>query len=171
MWSGLQTGGKPIMMLTQTAEYALRGVLFLGALPAGTLVRVNVMAGSLDIPRNYLSKVLYELARRGILSSVRGPHGGFALALDPDTLTLSQVIEPFDPFEDRCLLMRRQCSELTPCIAHHQWKRVAAEVRGFFRNTTVAELLASAPDGAFPRFDDIRALRPTGTAERTGRGG
>ncbi len=158
------------MMLTQTAEYALRGVLFLGALPSGTLVRVNDMAEPLEIPRNYLSKVLYELARRGILSSVRGPHGGFALAMDPATLTLSEVIEPFDPFEDRCLLMRRQCSDSTPCIAHHQWKRVAAEVRGFFRNTTVAELLASAPDGVHPRIDNILALRPTGTSDRTARG-
>jgi DNA-binding IscR family transcriptional regulator len=97
---------------------------------------------------------------------VGGRHGGFAMAHDPTTLTLSQVIEPFDPFEDRCLLMRRQCSELTPCIAHHQWKRVAAEVRGFFRNTTVAELLASAPDGANPSIDEILALRPNGTSAR-----
>jgi Rrf2 family protein len=159
------------MMLTQTAEYALRGVLFLGALPMGTRIRVNVMASSLDIPRNYLSKVLYELARRGILSSVRGPQGGFALALDPGTLTLSEVIEPFDPFEDRCLLMRRPCSDLAPCIAHHQWKRVAAEVRGFFRETTVAELLASAPEGAHQRLNDIIALPPTGTSGRAPRGG
>jgi Rrf2 family protein len=148
------------MMLTQTAEYALRGVLFLGALPQGTLVRVGDMAASLEIPRNYLSKVMYELARREILASLRGPHGGFSLARDPATLTLSEVIEPFDSFEDRCLLMRRECSDRNPCIAHHQWKRVASEVRGFFRNTTIAELLATAPDGAHPPLDRILALRP-----------
>jgi Rrf2 family protein len=148
------------MMLTQTAEYALRAVLFLGALPPDTLVRVNDIAEPLKIPRNYLSKVLYELARREILSSVRGPHGGFSLAQDPRTLTLSAVIEPFDPFEDRCLLMRRDCSDSTPCIAHHQWKQVAGQVRGFFRNTTVAEMLETAPEGSHPNLAEILALRP-----------
>lgn len=147
------------MMLTHTAEYALRSVLFLGVLPPHTLVRVNDMAGSLNIPRNYLSKVLYELARREILSSVRGPHGGFALAHDPALLTLAEVIAPFDPLDDRCLLMRRECSETEPCIAHHQWKHVAHQVRSFFRNTTVAELLESAPEDAHAHIEEMLALR------------
>jgi Rrf2 family protein len=148
------------MLLTQTAEYALRSVLFLGVLPKDTLVRVNDMAESLKIPRNYLSKVLFELARQGILGSVRGPHGGFSLARDPGILTLADVIEPFDPLEDRCLLMRRECSDANPCIAHNQWKRVAGEVRGFFRNTTVADLLRTAPESAHAHLEEILARRP-----------
>lgn len=147
------------MMLTQTAEYALRGVLFLADLPPRTLVRVNDVADALAVPRNYLSKVLYELARRGILSSLRGPNGGFALARDPDLLTLAEVVEPFDPFEDRCLLMRRQCSEENPCLAHNQWKEVAGQVRSFFRKTTIGDLLASAPESAHPAIAGALAPR------------
>jgi Rrf2 family protein len=132
-------------MLNHTAEYALRAVLFVAELPAGSRAPVGVIADALDIPRNYLSKVLYELALAGVLSSVRGPAGGFSLAMDPRSLTLAQVIEQFDPIEDRCLLMRRQCSEADPCLAHNQWKEVSIAVRRFFRSTSVADLLASAP--------------------------
>lgn len=136
------------MMLSQTAEYALRGVLYLAELPKDSLTPVGTVADALQVPRNYLSKILYELTRRGILSSLRGPHGGFALARDPARLTLAEVVEPFDPFEDRCLLMRRQCSETDPCLAHTQWKDVAGQVRCFFRQTTVADLLESSPESS-----------------------
>jgi Rrf2 family transcriptional regulator, iron-sulfur cluster assembly transcription factor len=146
-------------MLSQTAEYALRAVLFLGDLPPRTLVRVNDVADALQVPRNYLSKVLYELARRGILSSLRGPQGGFSLARDPESLTLAEVVEPFDPFEDRCLLMRRQCDDADPCLAHNQWKQVAGQVRSFFRNTTVGDLLDTAPESAHPSVARALASR------------
>lgn len=131
-------------MLSQTAEYALRAVLHLAAAPASGPVHVATIAEALEVPQNYLSKVLHALARQGVLSSVRGPHGGFALARDPARLTLAEVIERFDPVHDRCLLMRRQCSDSDPCIAHFEWKQVANRIRSFFRETTVADLLANA---------------------------
>lgn len=137
-------------MLTRTAEYALRAVLHLAEAPDGTWVQVSSIAAALAAPQNYLSKVLNSLAREGILASARGPHGGFALARASGSLTLAEVIEPFDPIEDRCLLMRRRCSDATPCIAHQQWKQVALGIRAFFRQTTIADLLAGAGHPALP---------------------
>jgi len=131
-------------MLNHTAEYALRAVLHLAETNGREPVPVGVIAEALDVPQNYLSKVLHVLAREEVLGSVRGPKGGFWLKRDPEQLTLAAVIEPFDPIEDRCLLMGRRCSDREPCIAHHEWKSVATKVRGFFRGTTVADLLRSA---------------------------
>lgn len=133
-------------MLTQTAEYALRAVLHIAGSPSREPVPVGMIAEALDVPRNYLSKVLHTLAREEILSSVRGPHGGFSLAQDPETLTLAEVIAPFDPIEDRCLLMRRRCSDHNPCVAHHEWKKVALGLRAFFRENTIADLIHSAAE-------------------------
>jgi Rrf2 family protein len=135
-------------MLTQTAEYALRAVLFIATAEEEGPVRVDTVAAALSVPRNYLSKVMHALARSGVLRSTRGPHGGFVLAAAPDEITLAQVIEEFDPIEDRCLLMQRQCSDQAPCIAHHQWKRVAVQMRTFFRGTTIADLLSDGGAGS-----------------------
>lgn len=128
-------------MLTHTAEYALRVVLHIASVEDESLVRVESAAATLGIPRNYLSKVMHVLARSGILKSTRGPSGGFALARPAGEITLAEVIHDFDPIEDRCLLMRRRCSDLDPCVAHHEWKRVAVQLRSFFRDTTVADLV------------------------------
>jgi Rrf2 family protein len=130
-------------MLSQTAEYALRAVLYLAEHAAGRPVRVAEMANALQIPRNYLSKILHQLARSGVLVSLRGKAGGFQLGVRPDRLALSAVVTSFDRIEERrrCLLGRPQCSDRTACAAHDRWKTVADAVAGFFRDTTVADLV------------------------------
>ena len=132
-------------MLSQTAEYALRAVLFLadrGGVPAS----VDEIAASLGIPRNYLSKTLHRLAAEGVLASARGRGGGFRLAVDPRRLTLLRIVGPFDRLtgERRCLLGRPVCSDRGPCPAHHQWRTVSEQVAAFFRERTVADLLRGA---------------------------
>ena len=128
-------------MLSQTAEYALRTVLFLA--DHGGPAPVEEIAQRLRVPRNYLSKTLHRLAREGVLRSARGKGGGFRLAVPADQLTLLRVVQPFDEIsgERRCLLGRPQCSDRNPCPAHHQWRNVSERVTAFFRDRTVGDLL------------------------------
>jgi len=139
-------------MLSQTAEYALRTVLYLAAEKQDSLFRVSEIAEDLDIPRNYLSKTLHLLARAGVLTSSRGKHGGFRLTKPPGKLTLAEVVAPFDgPTGARiCLLGRTACSDSNPCPAHGRWKAVSTEVSTFFRETTVGDLL-KGPAARAPR--------------------
>jgi Rrf2 family protein len=131
-------------VLSQTAEYALRTVLFLA--DRGGAARVDEIAARLQVPRNYLSKTLHRLAREGVLSSTRGRGGGFRLAIPADQLALLRVVEPFDDIsgQRRCLLGRPQCSDRNPCPAHHQWRGVSERVTAFFRDRTVGDLLKGA---------------------------
>ena len=132
-------------MLSQTAEYALRTVLYLAARQGDGLSRVGDIAEELGIPKNYLSKTLHVLARAGVLYSSRGKNGGFRLAQPADKLTLAEVVAPFNgPTGTRiCLLGRTACSDSDPCPAHGRWKSVSMEVSTFFRETLVSDLLES----------------------------
>jgi Rrf2 family protein len=133
-------------MLSQTAEYALRAVLYLAEHGEARTVRVAEMARALRIPHNYLSKILHHLARAGVLVSTRGKTGGFQLAVPAARLRLYEIVAPFDRMDERrrCLLGRPQCSDGTACAAHTRWKEVADRVTTFFRETTVADLLRGA---------------------------
>ena len=135
-------------MLSQTSEYALRASLHLARHGSDGPVRVDDIADTLDVPRNYLSKILHELGRDGILDSTRGPRGGFELALPPEEITLAMIVGHFDPEflgeEGRCILGRMRCSDRDPCAAHTRWKGVAVRMRAFFRNTTLADLATPA---------------------------
>lgn len=152
-------------MLNDTAEYALRAVLYLARQEADAPVAAARVAEELDLPRNYLSKILRRLARRGVLESSRGPTGGFRLGRPASELTLSDALEPFYDFgvDEQCLLGRRRCSDDDPCVAHERWSRMIGDFRSFFRETTVGELVRAEREAgraeSGPR-DEGRAGRP-----------
>ena len=130
------------MWISGTSQYAIRAVVYVATEGADAPVRVGPIAAALDVPQNYLSKTLYQLARAGVLRSVRGPRGGFQLAVPPERLTLERVTAPFDDVGERhCLLGRPQCGERYACAAHGRWAEVSESLQTFFRNTTVADLL------------------------------
>lgn len=133
-------------MLSQTSQYALRAIIYLGEREGSGPVRVDEVAEALDVPRNYLSKILHTLVKRGILGSLRGPRGGFFLARDAGEVTLLEVVEPFDDIEARrtCLLGKKECSDRNPCAVHEQWKATATEVARFYRETTLRSAVEEA---------------------------
>ncbi len=130
------------MILSQTAEYALRAVVLLADRDTDAPARVGELADALGIPQNYLSKTLNALARTGVLASMRGKGGGFRLARPATSVTLLEVIDPFDHFSTgrSCLMGKGECSDTDSCAAHATWKAVAAQVIGFFAKTTLADL-------------------------------
>ena len=130
-------------MLSDTAEYALRATLYIAQHATdGHLVRTDDVAASLQVPRNYLSKILHILGKEGVVVGVRGPQGGFRLAEDADRIVLARVVEPFDDLKPRtCILGRARCSDRNPCPAHHRWAGIAATLRQFFSGTTLGDLL------------------------------
>jgi len=130
------------MILSQTSIYAIRAVIHLAEAGGDGPVRVDDIAEALEVPRNYLSKILHGLTRTGLLESTRGPKGGFVLARAPGRIRLSDVIEPFDDIagSSGCLLGRARCSDANPCPAHARWRDVSMQVRAFLANTTMEDL-------------------------------
>lgn len=133
-------------MISKTAEYALRAVLYLARVNDRRPVPVDDIARALGAPRNYLSKTLHELARVGVLRSLRGPAGGFSLAADPETLTVAEVADRFDESRTSgmCLLGGRPCDTANPCGAHHLWSQAQDASRAQLTRMTIAQLVRKA---------------------------
>jgi Rrf2 family protein len=135
-------------MISSTAEYALRAIVYLAQHARNGRVPAAEVAANLGIPANYLGKILHELARAGVLKSTRGKNGGFSLATSEDKLSLYRVVSLFDDLGNgsKCLLGRPECSDLHPCDAHARWKSVSEQVNRFFQETTVGDLLGGEKD-------------------------
>lgn len=145
-------------MLSQTSEHAIRALLFLAQRPGGEAVPAARIAAALGAPANYLAKTLNALARRGLISSTRGPAGGFRLRRAADRITLAEVDDAFGEVRPQvmCLLGDRPCSGRHPCRAHAQWERLCDQVRAPLRTTTIADLL-------HPQIEAIDAGANAGT--------
>jgi len=131
------------MSLSKTSRYALQAATYLAEhWDRDEAIMVREIADRTGIPRNYLSKLLHQLARDGIVVSERGRRGGFRLAREPARITLASVIQPVDPTatEQHCLLGRETCSDDAPCAAHPRWKGLSDDLRRFLGQTSLAEL-------------------------------
>ena len=127
--------------MSRTAEHAVRALLYIAS-HGDDPIKASTIAESLGAPPNYMSKTLHALTSAGVLSSRRGPTGGFRLAIDPDELTLARIIEIVDDPapKDMCLIADTRCSDRSPCALHGRWKKVSERVWQPLRETTLADL-------------------------------
>ncbi len=129
-------------MFSKTAEYALRAVVAIARVSDTRPVLAKEIAVSGKVPAKYLSKVLRDLVRAGVLSSNRGIGGGFRLRRRSNTIKLIDVIRPFDDLlaMRRCPFGKSRCSDESPCALHDKWKPVIGQLRDFLEQTTIADL-------------------------------
>ena len=129
-------------MISQTAEYALRAIVYL-ADQNGQPRTTAQIAEITRVPSGYLAKVMQSLGRAGLVTSQRGLNGGFTLIDDPHELSVLTVIDVVDPIRryPGCPLglveHRRQL-----CPLHRRLDQAAAAVEKAFGETRVAELLS-----------------------------
>jgi Rrf2 family protein len=104
-----------VIHVSEAANLAMHAMILLAAEPARAL-RVSQVAQALDASDHHLAKVLQRLSRAGLLSSTRGPRGGFLLRRSPQKVTLLEVYEAIEgALPTRyCLLGKPRCQG--PCV-------------------------------------------------------
>jgi Rrf2 family protein len=142
-------------MISQTAEYALRAIVYLAG--QQTPQTTGEIAATTRVPAGYLSKVLQALARGGLVNSQRGLHGGFTLTADPKKLSVWEVIDAVDPLQRiKTCPLGLKAHGVNLCPMHKRLDDALAAMEKAFKASTVAELLAdpnpSKPLCDFPRI-------------------
>jgi Rrf2 family nitric oxide-sensitive transcriptional repressor len=127
-------------MISLTAEYALRAVSYL-AENGPTPCTVQEIGAATNVPVDYLSKVLQELARAKMVRSQRGLHGGFRLLKDPTELTAFDVIQAVSPTHriDRCPMGQDEHAD-SLCRLHRLIDDSMSHLEAAFRETSIAYL-------------------------------
>ena len=87
---------KAAYVLSTTMEYAVRATLYVAS-RSPAAVRLPEIAAETHAPARYLAKILAQLARGGVLTSMRGPGGGFRLASRDKRISLSSIFAVFEP--------------------------------------------------------------------------
>jgi len=134
------------MLISQTAEYAIRAMSAIATLPDGTPIRAADLGRATGIPSPYLSKILRRLVLAGLLASRKGQGGGFSLTRPPAEIAFIEILEAVDalPTGGRCAFGWGSCDELSPCPLHGSWSRLDRHLRDWARSSNLAEVAAAA---------------------------
>ncbi|WP_406685079.1 Rrf2 family transcriptional regulator [Seonamhaeicola sp. MEBiC1930] len=137
-------------MLSNSSKYAIKAVLFL-ALNSNNNKRVMVkdISEPINVPQAYLAKLLQPLVKEGLISSVRGPKGGFYLNdenLNNTIIDIIRVIDGDDKF-DSCMLSLEKCNKEKPCPLHNILSSSRNSILNNLKNRTLSELIQEVEKG------------------------
>ena len=131
-------------MFSKACEYALRAVLFIAMKSVnGSRLGIPEIAKAIDAPLAFTGKILQTLVKEEIISSAKGPNGGFFMAPTSSPVMLSDVVKAIDGNDDvlhTCALGLKECSDKFPCPIHHDIKFYKDHLRQVMRETTVQSL-------------------------------
>jgi len=138
-------------MLSNTCKYGIRALVYIAVTSKnGEKVGIKQISSDLKLPMPFLAKILQSLARQKILSSSKGPHGGFSLVRDPRDINLIEVIEAIDGNDvfSKCVLHNDNCKSVdntkVACTLHEDYVRARQRIEKLFENKTVQNLVISA---------------------------
>jgi len=129
-------------VLSTTAQYALRAMVYIAAQPVEKPVLAKEISAKTAVPLHYLSRILRDAVRSGLLESARGVGGGFRLSRPKNKIKLLEVLAPFDDVLDRskCPFGQPRCNDSTPCGFHEYWKPIKVAYSEMLEQTTLDDV-------------------------------
>lgn len=130
-------------MLSNSSKYALKAVLYLALhTDENNKMMVKDISERINVPKAYIAKLLQELSKRKIISSTKGPKGGFYLNPSNRNETIIQIIEVIDGKKkmESCLLGLEDCNEEKPCPIHRLISPSRSKMIALLESKTINDL-------------------------------
>ena len=137
------------MRLSTKGRYAVRAMVDLAANSKGAPISLKEISGRQGISLSYLEQLFYRMRKEKIISSMRGPTGGYVLARPTGQLTLAEIIESVEetvvPVE--CLETigpGQGCDREAECLTRIVWEELSNRIAMFLGSITLADLCKDA---------------------------
>ncbi len=129
------------MKLTTKGRYAVTAMLDLALHNGGQPVSLAEISERQDISLSYLEQLFSKLRRAGLVTSMRGPGGGYQLNGEPESIVVSDIIAAVDESVDatRCGGMS-DCQDNKRCLTHDLWSDLSDQIRTFLSDITLADM-------------------------------
>lgn len=133
------------MKITQESDYAMRIVLFLCRLGVGKKIEAKAISEAEGVTLRFTLKILRKLTHKGIITSFRGVNGGYALAREPQEITMRDVIEAIEGeiFINRCLNSKENCNiqRGNVCAVHKELAKIQRSLLENLSSVTFKKLM------------------------------
>jgi Rrf2 family iron-sulfur cluster assembly transcriptional regulator len=139
-------------MFSKATEYALRATIYIAQKStAEKKLGIEEISKSIDSPQSFTAKILQSLTRDNkIVSSVRGPNGGFFMTTKAKKLPVRSILIAMgeDAMLEKCVLGLKLCSETQPCPMHAEYKSIKKQLIKLFGSKTIQQLAYDTQNGS-----------------------
>jgi Rrf2 family protein len=131
------------MEISRRTDYAIRLIAALVS-NNGKPLSVREAAVSQEVPYAFARSIQHDLVKHGIIKSIRGAHGGMLLSVDPEKLTLFELIEVVQgPVNvSICTSDKDWCSRSRNCKFHRVWDGANSLLKDYLSSVSIKELLS-----------------------------
>jgi Rrf2 family iron-sulfur cluster assembly transcriptional regulator len=131
-----------VMRLTTKGRYAVTAMLDLALHGQQGPVSLAEISGRQAISLSYLEQLFARLRRRELVSSVRGPGGGYRLGRESEAIYVAQIIDAVDEAVDATGCGgKADCQQGEVCLTHHLWQDLSDQIHGFLSQISLATLV------------------------------
>lgn len=157
------------MRLTTKGRYAVTAMLDLSINSGNGPVNLNDISRRQDISLSYLEQLFAKLRKRKLVSSVRGPGGGYRLGRGGDEIHVAEIIDAVSESLDTTKCRGKgDCQLGETCLTHHLWQDLSDQIHTFLSNITLTdlvskreiEIIARNQNERISRQDRAREARP-----------
>ena len=119
-----------MLKISRKVEYALIALRHLQGLGEKELASAKELANAYGVPKELLAKVLQRLAKKNIVDAVKGPHGGYRLAIDPKSMRLTEFFEVIEgPMGIMDCYFDSGCEQMDGCTIRTPINRINDSIR------------------------------------------
>jgi Rrf2 family protein len=128
--------------ISAKVDYAVRALCSLAA--ADSALTAEALAQSQGLPAKFLESILNDMRRAGLLTSQRGPDGGYRLARPADEITVADVMRPLDGPLAEIRGLRPEAANYEGAAEHLQavWVAVRASLRSVLDEVTISGIVS-----------------------------
>lgn len=131
-------------MFSKACEYGIKASIYIAEQSLlDNKVSLSEVAGAIESPAAYTSKILQQLARNKIIVSEKGPTGGFSMdKAKLEKVKLSSIVYAIDGdgIYLGCGLGLKKCNANKPCPVHNQFKVIRNELKNMLETTSIKSL-------------------------------
>jgi len=130
-------------MLSNACKYAIRAIIYLAMhSDVESKIGVKKIAEELEVPQPFLAQLLRQLTTNKLVSSTKGPGGGFFLDAKSKKISLWDIVSSIDGTEkfDSCFMGLSQCNDKDPCPVHFIVSPFRKKILGVFKDKTISEV-------------------------------
>ena len=130
------------MRVTTKGRYGLRAITNLARAASDKPIPIKKIAGDEDISPEFLEQIFFKLKKQGIISSVRGPGGGFMLDMAPEEITVKNIFDAVgEGLEITPCTGDVSCVRADSCSVHEVWKEASDLIVNYFEGLTLRRVM------------------------------